>query len=111
MKCNQSKKYQSPKWVADAVFYQIFPDRFARSKPKPLKVKLESWDSAPSIHGIKGGDLAGIQGKLDYLQELGVTAIYINPIFESTANHRYHTTDFFKIDPILGDNSDFDSSI
>jgi cyclomaltodextrinase len=93
-----------PEWVRDAVFYQIFPDRFARSEHVPKPSNLEAWDSPPTVHGFKGGDLLGIVERLDYLQDLGVTAIYLNPIFQSTANHRYHTHDYYQVDPILGGN-------
>jgi cyclomaltodextrinase len=94
--------YITPDWVKDAVFYQIFPDRFARSKRVPKPSNLEPWDSLPSVSGFKGGDLLGVVERLDYLQELGITAIYFNPIFQSAANHRYHTHDYYQVDPILG---------
>jgi cyclomaltodextrinase len=92
----------TPDWVRDAVFYQIFPDRFATSlrvvKPGPL----EPWTSPPTTHGFKGGDLRGIAEHLPYLQELGITALYLNPIFRSASNHRYHTDDYLSVDPLLG---------
>ena len=97
----------TPNWVKDAVFYQIFPDRFARSERVPKPSNLEPWDSPPTIHGFKGGDLLGVMERLDYLQELGVTVIYFNPIFQSAANHRYHTHDYYQVDPILGGNAAF----
>ena len=93
---------QTPEWVRHAVFYQIFPDRFANSTRIAKPSNLESWDSKPTLTGFKGGDLMGVVERLDYLQDLGVTAIYFNPLFQSTANHRYHTHDYFRIDPILG---------
>ena len=95
---------ETPEWVRDAVFYQIFPDRFARSQQVPKPSNLESWDSPPTVHGFKGGDLLGVVERLDYLLDLGVTAIYFNPIFQSTANHRYHTHNYYEVDPILGGN-------
>jgi cyclomaltodextrinase len=95
---------QTPEWVRDAIFYQIFPDRFARSEQVSKPSNLEPWDSPPTVFGFKGGDLLGVVEHLDYLQDLGVTAIYFNPIFQSTANHRYHTHDYFQVDPILGGN-------
>lgn len=99
-----------PDWVADAIFYQIFPDRFARhSDARAKELHLEPWEAPPTVYGFKGGTLRGIEERLDYLQELGVNALYLNPIFQSPANHRYHTHDYFKIDPILGDKRDFDS--
>jgi Glycosidases len=92
----------TPAWVRDAVFYQVFPDRFASSgrvvKPGPL----EPWDSPPTNHGFKGGDLLGIAERLPYLADLGITALYLTPIFSSASNHRYHTYDYFAVDPLLG---------
>ncbi len=93
----------TPDWVKDAVFYQIFPDRFAKSKHMP-DIGFEAWDSAPTTYGFKGGDLYGVIEKLDYLQELGITAIYFTPVFASASNHRYHTYDYYNVDPILGGN-------
>jgi cyclomaltodextrinase len=94
----------TPEWVRHAIFYQIFPDRFARSERVAKPSNLEPWDSAPTVHGFKGGDLLGVVEHLDYLQDLGVTALYFCPIFQSTANHRYHTYDYYQVDPILGGN-------
>jgi neopullulanase len=95
----------TPDWVQDAVFYQIFPDRFARSGRNPTgNLPFERWDSAPTPHGFKGGDLFGVADKLEYLQDLGVTALYLNPIFASASNHRYHTFDYYRVDPLLGGN-------
>lgn len=98
---------KTPAWVADAIFYQIFPDRFARSEAHNKPGIYEAWEAPPTLYGFKGGDIRGIMERLDYLQELGVTALYFNPIFQSTANHRYHTHDYFKIDPIFGSLDDF----
>ncbi len=100
--------FHTPDWVKHAVFYQIFPDRFASSPDVPKPDHLEPWDSKPSIYGFKGGDLRGVAERLDYLQELGITAIYFNPIFQAACNHRYHTHDYFLIDPILGGREAFD---
>jgi len=94
----------TPNWVKDAIFYQIFPDRFARSALVEKPSHLQPWEAPPTRHGFKGGDLIGVVEHLDYLQDLGVTAIYFNPVFQSTANHRYHTYDYFQVDPILGGN-------
>jgi len=92
----------TPDWVRDAVFYQIFPDRFATSvrvaKPGPM----EPWDAAPTTHGFKGGDLLGIAEHLPYLASLGVNALYLTPVFASASNHRYHTFDYLAVDPLLG---------
>jgi neopullulanase len=97
----------TPEWVKDAVFYQIFPDRFARSERVDKPSGLEDWDSPPTVYGFKGGDLLGVAERLDYLADLGITAIYFNPIFQSAANHRYHTSDYYRVDPILGGNAAF----
>ena len=97
-----------PDWVQDAIFYQIFPDRFARSSRNPAgNLPFESWDSPPTSHGFKGGDLYGVAEKLDYLKDLGITALYLNQIFASASNHRYHTFDYYNIDPLLGGNEAF----
>lgn len=99
----------TPDWVQDAVFYQIFPDRFAKSTRNPAgNLLFEPWDTPPTVHGFKGGDLYGIAEKLDYLEDLGITALYLNPIFSSAANHRYHAFDFYAIDPLLGGQEAFD---
>jgi neopullulanase len=96
---------QTPEWVRDAVFYQIFPDRFASSARVHKPNKLQPWGATPTLHGFQGGDLLGVVEHLDYLQDLGVNAIYFTPIFASTANHRYHTYDYLEVDPILGGNA------
>ena len=96
----------TPSWVKDAIFYQIYPDRFAKSNKLP-DIGFEAWDSAPTHHGFKGGDLYGVIEKLDYLQDLGINAIYFNPIFASASNHRYHTFDYYQVDPLLGGNDAF----
>ncbi len=97
----------TPDWVKDAIFYQIFPDRFAKSDLVQKPSNLEEWGSVPTFHGFMGGDLVGVTEKLDYLVDLGVNAIYFNPIFSSASNHRYHTFDYFSIDPLLGTLDDF----
>ena len=96
----------TPAWVTDAIFYQIFPDRFAKSDRVPKQgLNLEPWEAAPTSHGIKGGDLLGVVEHLDYLQDLGVNALYFNPIFASASNHRFHTYDYYCVDPLLGENA------
>ncbi|MEJ5199780.1 MAG: glycoside hydrolase family 13 protein [Anaerolineae bacterium] len=96
---------QTPEWVKDAVFYQIFPDRFARSPRVPKPSGLQPWGSPPTPHAYQGGDLVGVVEHLDYLADLGITAIYFNPIFRSASNHRYHTHDYYQVDPMLGGNA------
>ena len=68
------------------------------AKPGPM----ETWDAPPTVHGFKGGDLLGIVERLDELADLGVTALYLTPIFSSASNHRYHTYDYLAVDPLLG---------
>ena len=102
---------QTPDWVKHAVFYQIFPDRFAKSK-QPRKRLLqnfmwEEWHEIPTLQGYKGGDLWGVMEQLDYLQDIGINAIYFTPIFQSASNHRYHTHDYYQVDPMLGGNLAF----
>lgn len=100
---------QTPDWVKHAVFYQIFPDRFAKSQAShSLQLsmpKWEEWEILPTVQGYKGGDLWGVIEQLDYIQDLGINAIYFTPIFQSACNHRYHTHDYYQVDPILGGNS------
>jgi cyclomaltodextrinase / maltogenic alpha-amylase / neopullulanase len=98
----------TPAWVTDSVFYEIFPDRFARSaRLSKSGLNLESWESPPTLHGFKGGDLYGVMEHLDYLRDLGIDALYLTPIFASASNHRYHTYDYFNVDPLLGGNRAF----
>ncbi|MGQ9692325.1 MAG: glycoside hydrolase family 13 protein [Thermaceae bacterium] len=95
----------TPLWSRGAFFYQIFPDRFFRSGPPGLPAPtgpFEAWEAPPSLRGFKGGTLFGVSERLPYLKELGVEAIYLNPVFTSTANHRYHTVDYLHVDPVLG---------
>ncbi|HLU82125.1 MAG TPA: glycoside hydrolase family 13 protein [Trueperaceae bacterium] len=92
----------TPDWVRDAVFYQVFPDRFAKSDRVPKAGNLETWESPPTLAGYKGGDLLGVAERLDYLQDLGITGLYLTPVFQSASNHRYHTHDYYRVDPMLG---------
>ena len=102
---------QTPDWVKHAVFYQIFPDRFAKSQTSRKRLhhhdRWEDWHTMPTLQGYKGGDLWGITEKLDYIQDLGINAIYFTPIFQSASNHRYHTHDYYQVDPMLGGNAAF----
>jgi cyclomaltodextrinase len=97
----------TPSWVKNAIFYQIFPDRFASSAQVVKPSNLESWEAPPTQQGFKGGDLRGVLEHLDYLEDLGINAIYFNPIFQSACNHRYHTHDYYWVDPLLGGNEAF----
>ncbi|QEY33441.1 glycoside hydrolase family 13 protein [Synechococcus sp. RSCCF101] len=93
-----------PSWVADAVVYQVFPDRFRRSGRvrEQAGLTLDPWGSPPSPHGFQGGDLLGLIEGLDHIQSLGATCLLLNPIFQSASNHRYHTDDYLRVDPLLG---------
>ena len=113
-----------PIWVQDQVFYQIFPDRFCNGDPS-ISVQNGEYQYGGGTHPViakqwgepvaadhlgtgasefYGGDLAGIQSKLHYLQSLGITALYLNPIFASPSNHKYDTVDFYRVDAHLGSN-------
>ena len=95
-----------PNWVQDSVFYQIFPDRFENGDEQNDPPDPQPWGSPPTITGFQGGDLRGIIERMYYLLDLGVDALYLNPIFLSPSNHRYNATDYFQIDPKLGSLSD-----
>lgn len=99
-----------PEWVKHAVYYQVFPDRFARSPDDRHLAgrNLEPWDAVPTRHGYKGGTLRGIRDRLDHIKELGANVLYLNPIFLSASNHRYHCCDYFQVDPLLGGDAAFD---
>lgn len=100
----------TPYWMQDAIFYQIFPDRFAQTssgRGKPDLPYLQPWGAPPTLHGFQGGNLSGVLQHMDYILELGANAIYLNPIFLSPSNHRYNTSDYFQIDHRLGNLADF----
>ncbi|MCY9872068.1 maltodextrin glucosidase [Vibrio barjaei] len=118
--------HQPPSWVAEQVFYQIFPERFCNGDPDlavetgeyqyPARNRQsvkKQWGEGVGTHGdtgaveFFGGDLAGIESKLDYLQDLGITTLYLNPIFTSYSNHKYDTVDYYSIDPKFGTNEQF----
>ena len=118
----ENKEFKCPSWLSGGLMYQIFPDRFARSpeytppdQPKEYILRND-WggkpNDKPDEKGILknndffGGNLLGIKEKLPYLKDLGVTVIYMNPIFKAYSNHRYDTADYKSIDPILGTETD-----
>ena len=98
-----------PDWVAETVWYQIFPERFANGNPEISPEGALAWDFAiaPQRDNFFGGDLQGIIDHLDYLHDLGITGLYLCPIFESPSNHKYNTTDYFEIDRHFGDKETF----
>ncbi len=114
------KDFKVPEWLRGGIIYQIFPDRFAIGEngvenPYTDRVVRTDYDGIPEWHPVNGivknndyfgGNLKGIEEKLPMLKNLGVTCIYINPIFEAHANHRYNTADYMKIDGMLGDEKD-----
>ncbi|MBS3936990.1 MAG: glycoside hydrolase family 13 protein [Peptococcaceae bacterium] len=99
---HQSDGLEIPDWIRDAVFYQIFPDRFANGDPSNDPEDLTPWHEQPTSHSLHGGDLEGIAQKLDYLCDLGINTIYLTPIFYAPSNHKYDTIDYFSIDPHFG---------
>jgi len=94
--------FKSPDWVQDAIFYQIFSDRFYNGNSSNSSKKVCKWGDKPARDNFFGGDLEGIICKLPYLEELGVNALYLNPIFKSPSNHKYDTTDYYEIDSSFG---------
>jgi len=104
---NNKDVHKVPSWVKDTVWYQIFPDRFENGDPSLDKDFFDPWGAKPGHYNFTGGDIQGIINRLDYLQDLGITGLYLCPIFEATTNHRYDTIDYKKIDPSLGDEKTF----
>jgi len=111
--------YQAPEWARESVFYQVFPDRFYDGNPHNnvrsgeytyggVPALASAWGQPPltnwpqSMVEFFGGDLQGIEQKLDYIAELGANALYINPIFSAFSNHRYDVTDYTRVDAHLG---------
>ncbi len=118
------RDYETPRWYEAGVTYHIFVDRFHRAglKPTPKEGRLfrfhEDWYEQPDLYAegeleqnfdFFGGNLLGIEEKLDYLQSLGVATLYLSPLFEAASNHRYDTGDYHKVDPVAGDEEDLRS--
>lgn len=97
-------------WFRSGTLYQIFPDRFARSETGE-RADLEPWEAKPNRENFFGGDIQGIASRLSYFKELGVSNIYLNPIFTAPSNHRYDTSNYFQIDPLLGGKSDLENLV
>ena len=121
-------RHETPDWFAGGLMYQIFPDRFRRgpdysyramraANPRPERIYHRDWLAEVDIEGkgkegylacdFFGGTLRGIIEKLDYIASLGVTVLYLNPIFMARSNHRYDTADYREVDPMLGQKEDF----
>ena len=101
---NPADVNRTPAWVNDTVWYQIFPDRFCNGRVDNDGEDVLPWQTGPVKRTEKyGGDLEGIRQRLPYLEKLGVTGIYLNPIMEAETNHKYDTKDYTKIDPAFGD--------
>ncbi|CAB4953412.1 unannotated protein [freshwater metagenome] len=96
-------------FVRKGAIYQIFPDRFARDESVPADRELVKWGTEPTPQNFFGGNLRGVEQKLDYLADLRVGNIYFNPIFDAPSNHRYDTKSYFEIDPLLGTKEDLRS--
>ncbi|WP_059042230.1 glycoside hydrolase family 13 protein [Paenibacillus rubinfantis] len=95
-------RVNSPDWIGNRVWYQIFPERFCNGDPGNDPESVEPWGSVPTRDNYMGGDLQGIIKQLDYLSGLGINALYLNPIFAATSNHKYDTVDYLQIDPQFG---------
>ncbi|NLK62901.1 MAG: alpha-glycosidase [Fusobacteria bacterium] len=99
--------FKVPSWFKESIIYHIFPDRFSREKNFINNNKFESWDTPITATTHLGGNIKGIIEKIDYLKELGVNLIYLNPIFKSKSTHKYDTIDYYNIDENFGSNEDF----
>jgi len=106
---NQEDIHDGPEWVKETVWYQIFAERFCNGDPSLNRDGILEWGSKKTVNNdmIFGGDLKGIQEKLDYLIEMGITGIYFTPIFDAPSTHKYDTEDYFNIDSSFGDNGAF----
>lgn len=104
---NKEDIHTVPEWIDKAIFYQIFPERFANGDKTNDREGVVPWDSMPTRDNFFGGDLKGIADHVDHLADLGINAIYMTPIFQSPSNHKYNTTDYLKIDPEFGTLEDF----
>lgn len=101
---NKVDVFAPPAWVKDAVFYQIFPERFANGDPSLNPAKTEAWGGKPTPTNFFGGDLQGVLDHLDHLVELGINAVYFTPLFEATTNHKYDTENYMQVDRHFGTN-------
>lgn len=104
---NAADGYSTPEWQREQVFYQIFPERFCSGDDKLTPPDAVPWGSPPTRECFMGGDIPGIIKKLDYIKDLGVTCLYLTPIFAAPSNHKYDTVDYYEIDPAFGTKDDF----
>ena len=104
---NPADVCRTPAWVNDTVWYQIFPERFCNGDATLDQEGTLPWQTGPvGMHDYYGGDIRGIRNKIPYLRDLGITGIYLNPVFEAGSNHKYNTRDYKKVDPHFGTNED-----
>ena len=100
---NKNDVMDTVDWMRSAVFYQIFVERFRQGNEKKDTSYINmKWDEKPTPKSFAGGDLAGIIEKMDYLKELGISALYLTPVFRSISNHKYDIIDYFTVDPQFG---------
>jgi glycosidase len=99
---HKSHLFDAPNWVRDAIFYQIFPERFANGDESLNPPNVDAWGAPPTYTNFFGGDLVGVIKNLDYLQSLGINALYFTPLFTSPSNHKYDTANYLEIDPHFG---------
>jgi len=105
---NDSDVHKPVDWMHSACFYQFFIDRFFRGDNEKDDSYINlPWGEIPDPKSFAGGDLKGIQKKLPYLQDLGINALYLTPIFKSISNHKYDIQDYFIVDAMFGNNADF----
>lgn len=99
---NKNDIIQNVKWLNNAVFYQVFIDRFDKASQKDEAYINTRWNERPTPKSFYGGDLDGIRKHIDHIKKLGVTALYLNPIFKSPSNHKYDIVDYYKVDEMFG---------
>ena len=104
LQVNETDVLRVPAWSQGCIYYQIFPERFAKSGK--ARGPFDAWNAEPTRENFLGGNLRGIIEHLPYLNDLGIECIYLNPIFLGDFNHKYATTDYFKIDPMFGTEPD-----
>jgi glycosidase len=100
---NPADIYISPSWAQEGIVYQIFPDRFNNGDKSNDPEETLQWGEPVTTTSMFGGDLQGIIDKLDYIEELGVNLLYLTPIFQSSSNHKYNTSDYYAVDKAFGD--------